>query len=351
MQSVHRRTLRLAHLALAALLAFTVLAAAHQTSAQAQTVADPDFWRLTPERQATVNRLVYSQSPQAIPSSYDPVAEAEQILRQRQATLPPTNPQAPSVWQQIRGITVKSALSTPPRALGTIALAAGVFEVGWKIGSFANAKFLRLGVPPATDGPQNYQWNKITWRTARSGQYSGAYYPAQDGWVPVLRQTCCRYSEVDRWFNAPCTFSGFVPPAPFATQGPEPSTASCYTPNGNVPVDVYYGWAPENALGAPAPIEPYTNQPYTKSSPAPTPPPQTTVEQSIERSSSSPGMRCCANGSTTSSGHPARKTRSGSASRTRKSSSRASSSTGRSTPMSSHPPTRTPWSTGETLPK
>jgi hypothetical protein len=45
---------------------------------------------------------------------------------------------------------------------------------------------------------------------------------------------------------------------------------------------------PENALGAPAPIEHYTTQPYDKSSPAPTPPPQTTVEQSIENELAKP---------------------------------------------------------------
>jgi hypothetical protein len=40
--------------------------------------------------------------------------------------------------------------------------------------------------------------------------------------------------------------------------------------------------APENALTAPGPIEDYVSQPYTRSSPAPAAPPQTTVEQSID---------------------------------------------------------------------
>lgn len=265
-------------LALAVLLAFLGLA----SSAQAQAVADPDFWKQTAERQDTVSRFFYRQSPQAIPSSYDPVAEAEQILRQRQAALPPSNPQAPSLWQRIRGVTGKTGLSKPLRALGTIGLAVGTLEVGWQIGSGINAKFLKLGVPPATDGPDYYRWDRIRWLEANSREYYGAFYPAQDGWVIELKQTCCNYSEVDRWFGAPCTFSGFVPPDPFVTQGPAPAAATCWTPDGPSPIDVYWGWAPENALGAPGPIEDYTNQPYGLWSPAPATPPQTTVEESIE---------------------------------------------------------------------
>lgn len=108
---------------------------------------DSDYWKQAAVRQDTVNRFFYGQSPHAIPSSYDPVREAEQILRQQQRTLPTCNPRSSPLWQQIRGITVKSALSTAPRALGTVGLVVGVFEVGWRIGSGINAKFLKIGVP------------------------------------------------------------------------------------------------------------------------------------------------------------------------------------------------------------
>lgn len=49
-----------------------------------------------------------------------------------------------------------------------------------------------------------------------------------------------------------------------------------------MPLNVLWGYAPENALRAAGPIEPYTDQPYQRSSLAPTSPPQTTVEQSIQ---------------------------------------------------------------------
>ncbi len=258
-----------------------LVALAIAPSAQAQ-VPDADFWKGTPERQDTVSRLVYSQSPQSVPSAYDPVAEAEEILREKQRTLPSGNPQTSNVWRQARDVSIRSGLTPALRTLGAIGLGVSTFEIGWKIGTGINAKLLKVGVPPATDGPQNYRWHSIGWRTANSGSHYGAYYPSQDGWVIAMRQTCCTFAQLDRWFNAPCTFSGFTPPPPFTIQGPAASTAMCYRPTGNIPVDVYWGWAPENALGVTGSPEPYTNQPYAKSSPAPTPPAQSTVEQAIE---------------------------------------------------------------------
>ena len=47
-----------ARLALCTLLALTALAAIHLPAAQAQVVADPDYWKQTAERQNTVNRFV-----------------------------------------------------------------------------------------------------------------------------------------------------------------------------------------------------------------------------------------------------------------------------------------------------
>ena len=42
------------------------------------------------------------------------------------------------------------------RALGTVGLAAGTFDVGWKIGIGINAKLLKIGVPEAADATQNH---------------------------------------------------------------------------------------------------------------------------------------------------------------------------------------------------
>jgi len=176
----------------------------------------------------------------------------------------PNQPSSEQLHRELRTFRSQGVRVLPPlRLLGTIGLAAEVFHVGWKIGGGLNSKILKIGVPPATDGPDYYRWHRIRWQSARSREYYGAFYPAQDGWVIELKQTCCTYSEVDRWFEQPCTFSGFVPPQPFVTHGPEPSTGTCWTPEGSVTSGVLWGWAPENVLGAPGPVEDYTSQPYS----------------------------------------------------------------------------------------
>jgi hypothetical protein len=60
------------------------------------------------------------------------------------------------------------------------------------------------------------------------------------------------------------------------------SSATCSAPGGDAPVDVYYGWAPEDILSPTAPVEPYTGQPYDNATAAPPSPAQSTVEQAIE---------------------------------------------------------------------
>jgi hypothetical protein len=261
-----------------------VLAAlAHPAGA---VVADPDYWRQSVERRDAVYRLFYRLSPQAVPSSYDPVLEAEQILRERQAALPASNPQAPSVWQQIRSITVRQSLSTPTRAIGTIGLGVGTFEFGWKIGSGIRAMWQKISIPEASETAASYQWDEIKWSPALSEEYAGARWPAEDGWVIWARQNCCNYSPLRAWHNSPCRLSGLVPPEPFQTHGPLATTTQCYGTGvepGYADLDIYYGWAPEDALRPAGPIEDYTDQPYSRAAPAiPDPPPQTTVEQGID---------------------------------------------------------------------
>lgn len=264
------------------LLACVGLALSCPSFARAQTVADPDYYKQTVERQQTVNRFIYSQSPQPIPSSYSAAREAEQILAEHARSLPASNPEARSLWARLYGVAQGAELSPGVRALGTIGLGVTAFDLGWKIGTGINAKFLKIGIPAGTDGPMYYRWDRMSWRSAGSRSFFGASYPAQEGWVVEAEQTCCTHARVDRWFGEPCEFSGFVPPAPFVIQGPVLSTGSCSAPGGIAPVDVYYGWAPEDALAPTAAVEPYTNQPYEAETSTPTPPAQSTVEQTIE---------------------------------------------------------------------
>jgi hypothetical protein len=264
---------------LTGLVLLVVFAALHAQSAHAQAVADPDFWKQTAERQDTVNRFFYRQSPQAIPSSYDPVLEAEEILRQHQATLSPSNAKAPGLWRQIRGVTVKSALSTPPRALGAISLAAGSFELGWKIGSFANAKWLRIGLPDPPHPKANPAEGMLIFKNAGFNSPTNTTPLPADGWLLRWNYGSSQWTSVNLshgWADG-CAYLT-EPPADFNVLPGVSSVPWCEQP----PVSVESYWLEENQLAAPGPIEDYTDQPYTRSDPAPTPPPRSTVEQSIE---------------------------------------------------------------------
>ena len=120
----------LAAAVLAGILAVVIAA----PQAHTQAVADPDYWRATEERRKTVYRHFYRQSPQAIPGSYDPVAEAERITfdaAQREAN--PANPKARSLWQRMRTMTIKTGLGPRTRVLG-----------GFMFGSTASAGVRRL---------------------------------------------------------------------------------------------------------------------------------------------------------------------------------------------------------------
>jgi hypothetical protein len=267
---------------LVAVLVVGVLQTSNVSVARAQTTPDPNYWTQTADSRDTVYRLVYQQSPQSIPSDYDPVAEAEQVLQQAQQDAPASNPEVPSLWQQLRTGATEGGLSPALRTLGAIGLSIGSFELGWKIGSGINAKFLHIGIPQQTVDPAHARWELLEFENANSQSYYGATWPDTDAWVAWFGYGGFDYN---RWFQSPCTFTGFSPPSPFEVHGPVASTAGCAVWEGGVqhtyPVSVVWAQAPENALRAPGPIEPYTNQPYQRSTAAPTPPAQSSVEDAI----------------------------------------------------------------------
>jgi hypothetical protein len=272
-----RAARRLASLVALTVAAFAVLASAHHATASAQVVADPDYYKGTPERQATVYRFAYSQSPQTIPAGYDPVREAEEILRQQQRTLPASNPQAQSVWRQIRDMTGKARLSPAVRVLTPVFLGATAFEIGWKIGTGINAKFLRIGIP--ADNPGNGAYDalleRLEFKTAGTSLPQTFDTMPEDGWLWVSGG---RY-VVERPGSDPCPRPLTAPTGYIQNPGGI-ATPTCPGVVYQIQLDSYY--LPESGLGAAGPIEDYTNQPYSKSTSAPPAPAQTNVEQAID---------------------------------------------------------------------
>lgn len=220
--------------------------------------ADPDYWKQTQQRRDTVYRLMYSQSPQTIPPVYDPVREAEELLRQQQRALPPSRSPVRDLWRQIRTITVKQALSSPLRALGSIGLGVGVFELGWKIGEGVNAKFLRIGLPDI--GPPGVATNhRLVFWAYGEGQSTSGQVALPNNDPRVAQRPECQYTP---------------PPTDMLVR--TGSLGHCWSAAQS---SSYY--LPEHGLDAAGPVEDYSGQPFGRSSPAPVAPPRTTVEPGV----------------------------------------------------------------------
>src|SRR4051794_38467363 len=124
--------------------ALHALAALGASTARAQQVADPDYWHQTSERRSTAYRLIYDSSPQTIPTDYDPVREAEEILRARQGSLPASNVEASNLWRVIRNTTVRTALSKSLRFAGELGLVADTAHLGFRIGTGLRSKYIEI---------------------------------------------------------------------------------------------------------------------------------------------------------------------------------------------------------------
>src|SRR4051794_853612 len=85
--------------------------------------AEASYWDSTTETRDATYRFFYDQSPQSIPSGYDPVAEAESYLARQQANLSPSNTEATSLWKRIRATATDAELMPKLRMFGTIGLA------------------------------------------------------------------------------------------------------------------------------------------------------------------------------------------------------------------------------------
>ncbi|HEV2813499.1 MAG TPA: hypothetical protein VGW10_09630 [Solirubrobacteraceae bacterium] len=229
---------------------------------------------------------MYSQSPQSIPSAYDAVQEAEEILRQNQRTLPPSSPKAPSLWRQIRNVGVKTALTAAPRVLGAVTLAPAAFELGWKIGNGLNAKFLRLGVPEEPSLDNYFSDPTMEWVPQGARISHGGTAPAGAFYFHTVTSggPLNGFLRANPAFGGACSTSYDPAPAGGWTDAVV-GTADCFQtyfkPFGYRDIHAYY--MTEEELGAPGPIEPYVDQPYDRVTQAPPSPTQSSVEQSIER--------------------------------------------------------------------
>jgi hypothetical protein len=258
-----------------ALCLFALTATAHAQS------PDPDYWKQDNDRRQAVYALMYAESPQTIPAGYDPVQEAQEILRQHQRGLPPTNPKSPSIWRQLRDVTARAGLSRPLSALGTVGLAAGAFEIGWKIGSGPVAKFFRIGLPEPPYNP-GFSNPRMTWLTPGAAITHGGVAPTAGFYLHMDSGGGAANGFLRASGDVGACELSFDPAPGGAWADVVTAMASCFQGYGK-PIgfrEVHTYRLVGDGISRPA--EDYTDQPYDRVATAPTAPPQITVEAVVD---------------------------------------------------------------------
>jgi hypothetical protein len=147
------------------------------------------------------------------------------------------------------------------RTLGTVGLAIGAAELGWKIGTGIRTKLLKIGLP---DPPQPKASPASGTLSFQSAGYSSSFnttpLPA-DGWLLKWWYGSSQWTSVNLlhgWGHACAYLTG--PPQDFRVLSGVATVGWCEPPP--VPVESY--WLKENELKAIAPVQDYVDQPYQR---------------------------------------------------------------------------------------
>lgn len=243
----------------------------------AQAAPDPDYWTESAQTRDTVYGFFYEQSPQSVPSGYDDVSAEAHQLTLTQAAYVPALPSVPDIWGGIRTTGVADGLIPALRGIGTIGLAVGVADLGWKIGTGINAKYLKIGRP---DPPAP----KVGAATGTMYFHASGYHPTLNGAAIPDAGWVLQWAYASQYWQSVNLSLGWGSPCAYLTAAPTDmrvltGTTSNWCVAGPVPVESY--WLKENELRAGGPMESYGSQSVDVSTAAPTAPSQSTVESSI----------------------------------------------------------------------
>lgn len=164
--------------------------------------------------------------------------------------------------KQSRNARVLPRLYPALRTLGTIGLAAGTFELGWRIGTGIRTKVLRIGLPgppPTKVGPGT---GSLMFRYAGSViTLNGSPMP-EDGWLYTYRADAQNWESVNlsQGWSGACAYLTGPPSGLTVISGT--ATNWCYA---TAPVESYY--YPETDLPASSPAEDDTGQPADATTP------------------------------------------------------------------------------------
>jgi hypothetical protein len=174
----------------------------------------------------------------------------------------PNQPSSQALHAELRTARSTATKVLPRlRTLGTVGLAIGAAELGWKIGTGIRTKLLKIGLP---DPPQPKASPASGTLSFQSAGYSSSFnttpLPA-DGWLLKWWYGSSQWTSVNLlhgWGHACAYLTG--PPQDFRVLSGVATVGWCEPPP--VPVESY--WLKENELKAIAPVQDYVDQPYQR---------------------------------------------------------------------------------------
>jgi hypothetical protein len=190
-----------------------------------------------------------------------------------------------ALQRESRSLRIATRLMPALRVLGEAHLAFETGRLGWRIGSWANNKFLRVGLPPTVNYSSAITDQRIRFRAA--GENLTPYTPSpmpEDGWVWEYTQGGGYWYGY--WQSPGCE------PSPHQRSGPggrfvdvtwSTDTVFCWTgdyPNQRLPM--FASYVSENSLEADAPVADYAGQSYDIWSSPPPDPGESSVRDQIE---------------------------------------------------------------------
>ena len=176
-------------------------------------------------------------------------------------------PSSESLHRELRTTRSKYLKVLPKlRTLGNIGLGVGTFDLGWKIGSGINAKWLKFGIPEKSSTTLHSQDLRFRTTADNVGETSKPMYLPEDGFVWRAQTSSWRHKFFTYSNTAVGCHDSFVPPQGGYSSVSRDDTG-CYYQGAVVYGLQHAFYKPENSFPALSPVEDYSTQAYGRETP------------------------------------------------------------------------------------
>jgi hypothetical protein len=237
-------------------------------SGSALAGSDPGWWagHSSADRQAVID-YVYERSAHAtVPYSGDAATSAQAMSLSAIDAGSHEFPLAAELGgEEFSAVESVGLLPEITTTLPIIGAATGTFIAGFAIGTGIRKLFANMTAPQgAATGGSGWSWNELHWRPYGTEIYFGARVQQRPGAYLYSGGHSGSTFTIVRWFEAPCSFSGFSAPSPAHMQLHLSTTATCAEFNGRVwveyPIYVDYPYLLASEIKPQRPFRPYNER-------------------------------------------------------------------------------------------